>query len=123
MADHRIPYVATASIGFPNDLIMKVKKAKEMPGGFRYIHVQGPCAPGWRIAENKVVEIARLAVECGIWLLYEVEDGQTKITHKPTTRKTVKEYLLKQGRFSHLTEEDFRTIQTLVDRQCESYNF
>jgi len=123
MADHRIPYVATASVGFPDDLIMKTKKAKDMIGGFRYIHTQGPCAPGWRFSENKVIEIARLAVECGMWLLYEVEDGNLRLTYKPTPRKPVKEYLSKQGRFSHLTEDDIKEIQSQVDQECEKHNF
>jgi len=123
MADHRIPYVATASVGFPDDLIMKTKKAKDMIGGFRYIHTQGPCAPGWRFPENKVIEIARLAVECGMWLLYEVEDGNLRLTYKPASRKPVKEYLSKQGRFSHLTEDDIKEIQSQVDQECEKHNF
>ena len=123
MADHRIPYVATASVGFPDDLIMKLKKAKEMRGGFRYIHVHGPCAPGWRFPENKVIEIARLAVQCGMWLLYEVEYGNMRLTHKPRPRKTARDYLSRQGRFSHLTEDDISEIQKQVDLQCEKHSF
>ena len=123
MADHRIPYVATASVGFPDDLIMKIRKAKEMHGGFRYIHVHGPCAPGWRFPENKVIEIARLAVQCGMWLLYEVEYGNMRLTYTPKPRKNVNDYLSRQGRFSHLTEDDISEIQKEVNLQCEKHNF
>ncbi len=123
MAAHRIPYVATASIGFPDDLIKKVKRAKELKGGFRYIHTLCACAPGWRFPENKSIEISRLAVECGIWLLYEIEQGNFSLTYRPRERKPVREYLSKQGRFSHLTEEDIQSIQSEVDRRCEKHGF
>jgi len=121
MAAHRIPYVATASIGFPDDLIKKVKKAKELKGGFRYIHTLCACAPGWRIPENKAIEISRLSVECGMWLLYEVTHGDFRLTYKPAKRKPVKEYLSRQGRFSHLTEQEVKAIQDEVDQACERY--
>jgi len=123
MAAHHIPYVATASIGFPDDLIKKVKKARDMKGGFRYIHVYSPCPVGWRFPENKNIEIARLGVDCGMWLLYEVEFGKLKLTYSPSPRKPVSEYLKRQGRFSHLTEKDIAEIQANVDRQCEKYDF
>ncbi len=118
MAAHRIPYVATASIGFPEDLIIKAEKARDAAGGFRYVHVHCPCAPGWRFPENKAIEMARLAVDCGMWLLYEVKDGQLTLTYKPTQRKPVRDYLIRQGRFSHLTEKDIEAIQADVDREC-----
>ncbi len=121
MAAHRIPYVATASIGFPGDLISKVEKAKEMQGGFRYIHTNCPCPPGWRFPENKAIEIARLAVDCGMWMLYEVEHGESRLTYRPAPRKPVVEYLSRQGRFGHLTEDDVRTIQANVDREWEKH--
>lgn len=123
MAAHRIPYVATASIGFPDDLIRKVKKAKDMGKGFRYIHTLCACAPGWRIPENKVIEISRLAVECGMWLLYEIEQGELRLTYKPSKRKAVREYLSRQGRFSHLTENEVKAIQDEVDNACNRYGF
>jgi pyruvate ferredoxin oxidoreductase beta subunit len=123
MAAHRIPYVATASIGFPNDLIRKVKKAKDMGRGFRYIHTLCACAPGWRIPENKVIEISRLGVECGMWLLYEIEQGELRLTFRPSKRKPVREYLSRQGRFSHLSEEEVKATQDEVDEACNRYGF
>ncbi|MCX7635849.1 MAG: thiamine pyrophosphate-dependent enzyme, partial [Syntrophales bacterium] len=70
MAAHGIPYVATASIAYPLDLIKKVKKARDIEGT-SYIHVHASCVPGWRIPENKSVEICKLAVLSGVWVLYE----------------------------------------------------
>lgn len=118
MAAHGIPYVATASIGFPDDFIRKAEKARDMAGGFRYIHVHSPCPTGWRFPENQMVEIARLAVECGMWRLYEVENGVRRITHGPEPRRPVAEYLARQGRFRHLSPEERLHIQAVVDRAC-----
>ena len=123
MAAHQIPYVATASIGFPEDLISKVLKAKEMRGGFRYIHTLCSCPTGWRFPENEAIEIARLGVDCGMWLLYEIEHGEFKLTYKPRKRKPVKEYLSRQGRFSHLSAKEIESIQSEVDQQCAEHNF
>lgn len=123
MATHGIPYVATTSIGFPDDFIMKAKKARDMEGGFRYIHVHSPCPTGWRFPERKTIEMARLAVDCGIWLLYEIMQGKLTMTYKPTRRKPVAEYLSRQGRFSHLTQKEIEEIQANVDRECTKHNF
>jgi pyruvate ferredoxin oxidoreductase beta subunit len=121
MAAHQIPYVATASIGFPDDLIMKTKKARDIEGGFRYVHVHSPCPTGWRFPEKKVIEIARLAVDCGMWFLYEVEQGELTFTYKPSQRIPVAEYLSRQGRFSHLNKKEIEEIQADVDKACQKY--
>ena len=123
MAAHGIPYVATACVSFPEDLISKTVKAKEMTGGFRYIHVLSPCPTGWRVPEREAISIGRLAVDCGIWLLYEIDQGEFTLTYKPLQRQPVKEYLMRQGRFSHLTSEEMEAIQTEVDRKCAKYDF
>ena len=123
MAAHGIPYVATACISFPEDLISKSLRAKEMMGGFRYIHTLGPCPTGWRFPEKDAIKVGRLAVDCGIWLLYEVVNGEFRITYKPRKRKPVREYFAAQGRFSHLTEEVIKRIQTEVDQKCSKYDF
>jgi pyruvate ferredoxin oxidoreductase beta subunit len=123
MAAHGIPYVTTACISFPEDLISKTVKAKEMTGGFRYIHVLSPCPTGWRVPEREAIAVGRLAVDCGIWLLYEIDHGKFTLTYKPKKRKPVKEYFSKQGRFNHLTPEDIDSIQAEVDRKCAEYEF
>jgi pyruvate ferredoxin oxidoreductase beta subunit len=124
MAAHGIPYVATASASYPDDLIAKVIKARDMGKGFRYIHVNAPCPTGWRFPENKTVEVGRLAVETGMWKLFEVESGKkTRITYKPEKRKPVKDYLEAQGRFATLTEKNVEAIQKSVDEECRKFNF
>jgi pyruvate ferredoxin oxidoreductase beta subunit len=123
MAAHGIPYVATTSIGFPDDFIAKAAEARDMDRGFRYIHVHSPCPTGWRFPEKKAIEMARLAVDCGMWLLYEIRQGDLTLTYKPVRRKPVKEYLGAQGRFSHLIPAEIEAIQANVDRECEKYGF
>ncbi len=75
MAAHRIPYIATASIGYPPDLIKKVEKAKQKVGT-KFILIFSPCPTGWRYSSELTVKIARLATETGVFPLYEVEDGE-----------------------------------------------
>jgi pyruvate ferredoxin oxidoreductase beta subunit len=117
LAAHRIPYAASASIAFPTDLVQKVRKAFEKQPSF--IHIHCPCPAGWKTRESDTVKLAQLAVETGMWALYEIEDGQLKISKRVPERKPVSEYLRPQGRFRHLTEENIKAIQETVDRSWE----
>jgi pyruvate ferredoxin oxidoreductase beta subunit len=119
MAAHNIPYCATISFAFPEDFIAKVQKAKAMEPGFKYFHTLAPCPTGWRFPEGKTVELSRLAVETGMWNLFEVDHGEFRLTYKPKKRRPVKEYLSPQGRFSHLTDQDYERIQKEVDEECK----
>jgi len=114
---HRIPYVATASVGYPRDLVWKVRKAAAVEGP-SYLHVHCPCPTGWRHDSSLSIRVARLAVETGCWILYEAERGEIRITFRPKRRRPVREYLRLQGRFSHLTEEEVERIQREVDERC-----
>ncbi len=116
VAAHGIPYVATASVAFPLDYMEKVKKALSVEGP-AYVHVHAPCTPGWGIASEKSIEVARLAVDSGMWILYEIENGKSRVTYKPTVKKPVKEYLRMQKRFRHLTEEHIDVLQRYVDER------
>lgn len=117
MAAHGVPYVATASIAYPEDFMKKVKKAAEVDGP-AYIHLNQPCTTGWGYDSSKTIEIGRLAVETGSWILYEIENGEFKITYRPSERKPVKDYLSQQKRFRHLDDEHIAKIQEYVDNQC-----
>jgi pyruvate/2-oxoacid:ferredoxin oxidoreductase beta subunit len=107
---HDPEYAATLSIAHQNDFIRKVEKAKNK-SGFRFLHVLTPCVPGWRTEASKSVEIAKLAVETGMWTLFEYEDGEARSTYKPHTMKPVSEYLQMQGRFRHMENDDLNTLQ------------
>ena len=107
---HNIPYVATANPSYPRDLIAKVQKAKTIRGP-KYLHVYSVCPTGWRSAPDLAIHLGRLAVETGIFPLYEVEHGTYRLTRKPSRLKPVNEYLNVQGRFRHLTEALREEIQ------------
>ena len=118
LAAHRIPYAATTSIAFPEDMIQKFEKARQMKGGTRFLHVFATCPTGWRIPSEMSVKIARLAVQSNVFPLYEVENGvEYKLNYKGD--RTVTDYLKVQGRFKHLTDDDFKQIQDMVDEDWE----
>jgi len=126
MAAHRIPYVATACPSYPTDFVTKLRKAKEIKGT-KYIHILAPCPTGWRYDTSKTVEFGRLAVQTGLWALFEIEHGKFKLSPPSdrlidkAKRKPVREYLALQGRFRNLTEEDIERIQRWVDEDWEQY--
>lgn len=113
MAAHRIPYAATASIAFPEDMIAKLQKAKEKKGEARFIHIFASCTTGWGAPSDMSVKIARLAVQTNIFPLYEIENG-TQYTLNYRGDRPVEDYLQTQGRFKHLSTEDISTIQNRV---------
>ncbi|MEM0053900.1 MAG: pyruvate synthase subunit PorB [Nitrososphaeria archaeon] len=124
MASHNIPYVATASVAYPTDFIEKVKKAIKIKG-FKYIHLHAPCPTGWRFPSEKTIEVGRLAVQTGVWILYEIENGVLKLTGpsknllEKSARKPVREYLRAQGRFQHLSDE---IVKNFCDDIEEKWN-
>jgi pyruvate ferredoxin oxidoreductase beta subunit len=110
---HNIPYVATATHSHPFDLFEKVKKAVNTPGP-AYVHILSVCPTGWRSATNTVIQQARLAVETGVFPLYEVVNGKYRITVESQMRP-VKDYLKIQGRFRHLSDDTIALIQARVE--------
>ena len=115
MAAHRIPYAATASIGFPEDLTDKVKRAKEIRGT-RFLHLLSPCPTGWKMGENMSPVAAAAAVETNIFPLYEIVDGVHYRLNYRSQNLPVETYLTMQGRFKHLGEEEIQAIQAETDR-------
>lgn len=124
LAAHGAPYVATASIAYPNDLIQKIEKALNTKGP-TYVQVHAPCCTGWGFDGAKTMEIGKLAIETGLWVNYEMVDG--KVTKaKKVMRKPVEEYLTTQKRFRHLfkpkrQDAEIAAIQAIADRNAEKY--
>lgn len=115
MAAHRVPYVATASIGFLPDLIRKVEKAKRLHG-MRIITLLVPCIDGWGLPDDGGIGAARHAVECGAFPLYEVEDGRRYTLNHGTRTRPVQEYLALQRRYRHISDADAAALQAEVDQ-------
>jgi len=122
---HRIPYVATASVADLPDLEQKVTHAMGLHGA-RYIHIHVPCPLGWGSAPADTIRIARLAVESGLFPLFEAHDG--KVTGRTAIRckVPVDEYLALQTRFAHLfvntaSRERIALIQEIADRNVAEF--
>jgi len=116
MAAHSIPYIATASVAYPQDLIEKFKRARQFKGT-RFLHVFAPCPTGWKLAPELSVAMARQAVTAKVFPLLEVtDDGKTWKIWKDFEPSPIKDYLMAQGRFRHLGEEDLRWVEEETEK-------
>ena len=126
MEAHCLPYIATANASYPLDLYEKVRKAKEIKGT-RFISVFTPCAPGWQFPYSDTVKIGQLAVETGLVVLYEIQDGTFQLTSASASLarkgklKPVTEYLAFQGRFKGITEKQISQLQEWVNARWQCY--
>jgi pyruvate ferredoxin oxidoreductase beta subunit len=98
---HGIPYVATASVADLHDLEAKVLRAMDLHGA-RYLHVHVPCPLGWGTPSDATLRVARLAVQCGLFPLFEAEHGEITRSTPIRKREPVEAYLRVQQRFAHL---------------------
>jgi pyruvate ferredoxin oxidoreductase beta subunit len=118
IAAHHIPYAASASVAYPADLARKVRYAMGIEGP-TFLVVHSPCPLGWRHASALTVEVARRAVECGLFALVELERGALTNIMPIRKPRPVRDYLELQGRFAHLfTEGDSRAIKELDHLQA-----
>ena len=101
-------YVATASTSHPQDLERKIKNASTRLPAF--IQILTPCNPSWGYDDNKGIEVSRLAVESGIWPLYEWKDGVFQ-RQNIMRKSTVRDYLGSQRRYAHLDEEGIQQME------------
>jgi len=115
-AAHDIPYVATACPSYPFDLMDKVAKGAATPGP-AYVHILSVCPTGWRCAPDLTVRLGRLAVETGIFPLYEVENGTYRLNFDFPKLRPVTDYMKLQGRFRHLSEDVINEIQQRVNAE------
>lgn len=113
-----LAYQATASIGDIQDFKRKVKKAKEVDGP-SFIHVHAPCPSGWYFPTGQTIKVGRLAIESGLWQLWEKENGKIKINRKKFDLEKVNEYLSLQGRYKNVTDEVIEEIKKEVMRKYE----
>ncbi len=115
LAAHRIPYAATASISHPDDLKVKVTRAKKIQGT-RFIHLLASCPTGWRHGPELSVEVARLAVKTRVFPLYEVMAGTVWNLNSMPEKAKIEDYLRIQGRFKFMSQKDCDGFQEEVDQ-------
>jgi pyruvate ferredoxin oxidoreductase beta subunit len=134
MIAHEIPYVATMSPAYPQDVLDKCRKAFNTEGP-KFLHAFIPCTRGWRYETSESVSLARLATKTCIFPLYDVERSEGRpvyklsgasaaIARRPKSKKPVEEYLKSQGRFRHLfrpteNKELLAAIQDGVDHRWQ----
>ncbi|MFI5362776.1 MAG: thiamine pyrophosphate-dependent enzyme [Elusimicrobiota bacterium] len=119
MLAHHIPYFATATPAYAEDMVRKFAKARTIKG-FRFIHVLSPCPPGWKTDPMDSTKLSRLAVQTGLFRLYEVEEGAYRLNVPVPKRKPVEEYLRLQGRFKSLSAEERAGLQARVDEAWDA---
>jgi pyruvate ferredoxin oxidoreductase beta subunit len=110
VAAHGIDYAATASVAHAHDYIRKVERAR-VTVGTSFLHVLAPCPTGWGIETSETLEVARGAVDCGLWILAEYEAGRYRINKTPRRFKPVADHLATQKRFAHLGKADVAIIE------------
>jgi len=116
---HGVEFAATASIAFWNDYITKVRRATAVKGP-AVIHVLTPCPLGWRFETSQTIKLAKLAVQTRYFPLYEVENGNYKLSMKIPKPTPLEEFLKPQGRFRHLFAPQFAKDLEELTRQVES---
>lgn len=126
MEAHQIPYIATTTPAYPIDLYDKFVRAKRIKGT-RFIHIHTPCPPGWQYPTKDTIRIGRLAVDTGLCVLFEVENGKFRFTGRSRTlaekgnKLPVVHYVERQGRFKKMSIEQLSQLQAWVDDRWEEY--
>jgi len=125
VAAHGIPYAATASVGYLNDFLRKVEKAKQIKGT-KFIHIIAPCPTGWGCGTDETIDIAKEIVDSGLWYLAEYESGEFKLSKDPKEFETdpekwgsVEHYLRRQSRFRALDDDDIAHVKAQRDATWE----
>ncbi|MBT3254983.1 MAG: pyruvate synthase subunit beta [Deltaproteobacteria bacterium] len=116
MMGHDIPYAATATIAYPDDLMAKARKAAGMKG-FRLFHILTPCVPGWKYPPHLTVKLSKLAVQTGLFPLAEYEKDRGLTLRKKDRGKPLEEYTGLQGRFKGMDSEEMEIWTAAVERR------
>lgn len=117
MMGHEIPYAATATVAYPDDLMEKAQRAYAMRG-FRFFHILTPCVAGWRYPAHLTVKVSKLAVQTRVFPLMELADGKLSLLKKGEA-KPVEEYLALQGRFRGMDQAGVERIKRAVERRWQ----
>jgi pyruvate/2-oxoacid:ferredoxin oxidoreductase beta subunit len=121
MMGHDIPYAATATIAYPDDLMAKARKAAGIKG-FRFFHILTPCVPGWKYPPHLTVKLSKLAVQARLFPLAEYEKDGDLTLKKKGREKPLEEYVRLQGRFKGMHAKDMEKWKTAVERRWNRLN-
>jgi pyruvate ferredoxin oxidoreductase beta subunit len=126
VAAHDIPYAATASVGYLNDFLKKVERARDIKGT-RFLHVMAPCPVGWGFPSEDLIDVSKEIVDTGLWYLAEFEGsavsgcagGRFTLNRNPKVFKPVEPYLKRQKRFRADDVHDIEAIEAARDAQWD----
>jgi pyruvate ferredoxin oxidoreductase beta subunit len=117
MSEHGIPYVASISAAYPRLIFDTYRKVKDIVGT-RFVEIHIPCPTGWRYSTWDTVKMGKLAVETGVWIMWEKEGDESRflgrsklIAEGKVERKPLMEYLEPQGRFRTLVRDSERVAE------------
>lgn len=119
VAAHGVSYAATASIGYVEDFLAKVQRAKDAEGP-SYIHVYCPCPTGWGTEMDITVSLGKEVVDTGLWPLMEYSGGEFILNKDITAFASARDHIKRQGRFRHLKDEDLSEIERQRDLQWQT---
>ena len=121
MAAHGIPYTATLSIAHPEDFARKMATALSM-GGMRFLLIHSPCPTGWKSEPGDSIELVRVAVDSGLFQLYEIFDGKRyRLSVEPTWADPAS-YFERQRRFRP-EQVDLETTRRVCREKWERLSF
>jgi pyruvate ferredoxin oxidoreductase alpha subunit len=121
-----IPYVFTASEGYPEDLMRKAAKAQwyAKHEGMSYGKILSFCPLNWTTTDDAAESVLQVAIDACFFPIYEVERGITNITYDPELlerRRPVTDWLGQMGKTKHLVrkgnEERVAAIEAEVERR------
>jgi len=114
---HCIPYLATATVAYPEDFMKKVRKAMDIKG-FRFFHVLTPCPTGWQFPTRLSIEVSRLAVQTKIFPLFEVENSTNVMINEELSKDVpIEEYVKLQGRYRNLSHKQMEELENQVQEK------
>lgn len=117
MAAHRVPYVASLSLAHPEDALRKLQYALDARG-FRFLHILAPCPTGWKSEPADCIELVRLAVRSGVYVVCEIFDGERVVLNVDSelSESALERYFALQGRFRKAKLNLASIRQTILKR-------
>ena len=127
IAEHNVPYVGQSTLTKDfKDIHVKSEKAIYTKGAC-FLNLLTPCPRGWRYEMADIMKICQLAIDTCYWPLFEVEEGQWRLTYEPKHKLPIEDFLKEQGRFKHLfkpgNEDLIVQFQEEVDRRWEDLQY
>ena len=121
MAAHGVPYAATLSIAHPEDFARKMATALSMDG-MRFLLIHSPCPTGWKSEPGDSIELVRVAVDSGLFPLYEIFDGKRYRLNVEPTWADPAAYFERQRRFRP-EQVDLETTRRVCREKWERLSF